>query len=142
MAGETDLETLLRSLEPTLEEDTYVFCTVKEGAYGDLVELQPISSFAEKEGLTLVVTEERARSKALSFEGSFRLITLQVHSSLEAVGLTAAVSGALTAKGISANIIAAYFHDHVFVPAKDADAALHALQSLRSTGNARYKRPV
>jgi hypothetical protein len=55
-----------------------------------------------------------------------------VHSSLEAVGLTAAVAGALTAAGISANVVAAFHHDHVFVPADRAEAAMAQLDLLRA----------
>lgn len=66
----------------------------------------------------------------LKFEGSFRQITLTVHSSLEAVGLTAAVSTKLASKGISANVIAAYYHDHIFVQSSKADAGLLALQEF------------
>lgn len=66
----------------------------------------------------------------LEFEGSFRQITLTVHSSLEAVGLTAAVSTKLAAKGISANVIAAYYHDHIFVQTAKAELALSVLQEF------------
>lgn len=81
----------------------------------DYVELNPISTFREKEGLTLVLTEDAATQAQLNFEGVFSLITLSVHSSLEAVGLTAAFATKLGSYGISANVIAGYYHDHIFV---------------------------
>lgn len=92
--------------------------------------LEPIATFIESEGLTLVLTKDKADESGLNYEGIFRQITLAVHSSLQAVGLTAAVSTKLTAKGISANVIAAYYYDHVFVPSDKAEAALRALKEL------------
>ena len=72
----------------------------------------------------------KAENAGLQFEGSFCQITLNVHSSLEAVGLTAAVSAKLSAQGISANVIAAYYHDHIFVQSAKAEMALLALQEF------------
>jgi uncharacterized protein len=130
MSGETDLQSMLSDLKPVLLPDRYVFCTVKDADYGDLAHTQPLASFRETEGLTLVVSEESALREALEFEGTFRCITLQVHSSLEAVGLTAAVADALAKQNICANVIAGYYHDHVFVPSDRADHAVALLQSL------------
>lgn len=92
--------------------------------------LEPIATFKELEGLTLVLTKDKADNAGLNYEGVFRQITLTVHSSLDAVGLTAAVSTKLAAKGISANIIAAYYHDHIFVSSEQAEQALLALKEL------------
>ena len=129
MSGITGLDELLRSIKPQLLDEEVVFCSV----VGDLtqyLELQPVATFAEAEGLTLVVSKATALKADLPFTGSFRHIVLTVHSSLAAVGLTAAVSTKLASHGISANVIAAYYHDHIFVPATDAKAALAALQEL------------
>lgn len=90
----------------------------------------PIASFQEREGLTLVVTAENAAACGLDYQGVFRCISLQVHSSLEAVGLTAIVSGKLAAYEISANVIAGYYHDHIFVPEQFADEALERVRNL------------
>ena len=130
MPGISDLHRLLRNLSPILNEASYVFCTLEEGRYGDMAELEPTASFMEQEGLTLVLKEAQAQAAELRYEGTFRCITLQVHSSLLAVGLTAAVSTEFANHGISANIIAAYHHDHVFVPSKDANRALELLKAL------------
>ncbi|MCC6604772.1 MAG: ACT domain-containing protein [Anaerolineae bacterium] len=130
MTGETDLGKMLASLQPTLREGEYVFCTMENGRYGDHPELEPIASFLEAEGLTLVIPQTRADQHGIAYEGVFRCITLSVHSSLDAVGLTAVVATQLAAHNISANVIAAFYHDHVFVPAPRADAALAALQAL------------
>jgi hypothetical protein len=84
--------------------------------------------------LTLVLTKESADHEGLSYQGTFRCISLQVHSSLEAVGLTAAVANELAAHGISANVIAGFFHDHVFVSASRTDHALRLLESMSAQG--------
>ena len=130
MSGETSLDQLLCSLSPELLEGEYVFCNARNARYGDYAEANPIASFTEAEGLTLVVLKKAAERSGLTFQGEFRCITLGVHSSLEAVGLTATVSGILAENGISANIIAAYFHDHIFVPAQVASDALGILLAL------------
>lgn len=130
MTGEMDLSKMLASLHPQLREGDYVFCTVGNGRYGDHAELEPIASFIEAEGLTLVIPKPRADQYGIAYEGVFRCITLSVHSSLAAVGLTAVVATKLTEHNISANVIAAFYHDHVFVPAHRAKAALVALEEL------------
>jgi len=129
MTGITDLATLLASLEPSLRAGEYVFVTVEEGAAVE--ELRPLATFVEGEGLSLIIELERAGAAGLAFAGVFRCITLTVHSSLEAVGLTAAVATALAEAGISANVVAARRHDHVFVPAADAERAIEVLRALQ-----------
>ncbi|MEE1675764.1 ACT domain-containing protein [Agarivorans aestuarii] len=129
MAGISDLDELLASMQPKLLEAEYVFCSVK-GRIGEYLELEPVASFIESEGLTLVLKKTVAESAGLLFEGSYCQITLTVHSSLDAVGLTAAVSTKLASKGISANVIAAYYHDHIFVQTSKAQAAMLALQEF------------
>ena len=130
MPGETNLEKLLASMSPELLAGEFVFCTFPGAAYGDHAELEPVASFQEKEGLTLVIPKSRAVANSIPFDSVFRCITLNVHSSLEAVGLTAAFSGKLAEHGISANVIAGYFHDHIFVQAEKAGQALAALNDL------------
>ncbi len=130
MAGEQDLDKLLASMQPNLLPDDFVFCTAEKLSYGDLAELQPIASYQEKEGLTLVITRQAADAAGLTYESVFNCITLMVHSSLDAVGLTAAVANSLAVNGISANMIAAYYHDHVFVPKDKAQLALQLLTEL------------
>ncbi|MYM60017.1 ACT domain-containing protein [Vibrio sp. OCN044] len=129
MSGITDLDQLLSSIQPKLSDGEFVFSTV-EGDLQNYTELKPLASFIEAEGLTLVLEKGIAEKSGIDFEGVYRQITLTVHSSLEAVGLTAAVSTKLASKGISANVIAAYYHDHIFVPASKANAALAALMEF------------
>lgn len=129
MSGITDLDELLHSMNPKLVEDEYVFCTVS-GELKEYVELNPIATFIESEGLTLILEKSVAEKNGISFEGSYSQITLTVHSSLEAVGLTAAVANKLASKGVSANVIAAYYHDHIFVQTSKAEAAVSALKDF------------
>lgn len=130
MAGETDLKKLLAEMRPHLHEDEYVVCTIPGGKVGDLADLEPFAAVLEEEGLTLVLQRERAEEAGLHYEGVFARITLQVHSSLEAVGLTAAVAGRLADLGISANVLAGYYHDHLLVPWDRRRDAMEALARL------------
>lgn len=132
MSGITDIHEILRTIRPTLSEAEYIFCTFKNANYGDHKTLNPIGAYREAEGLTLIIQKEIAQAHAIPFEGSYRAITLNVHSSLEAVGLTAAVSTRLAEAGISANMVAAYFHDHVYVPSARAEDAMNVLQTLQN----------
>lgn len=125
-----NLRHLLAHMAPTLQDGQYVFVTVKNGRYGDHTHLAPIASFSEPEGLTLVIPQTAADRAGLPYHATFSCITLLVHSSLEAVGLTAAVATKLTEHNISANVIAAYYHDHIFVPSESAAVALAALREL------------
>jgi hypothetical protein len=129
MTGIVELDELLKSMSPEVQAGEYVFCTVVSDKV-DYRHLSPLASFEEPEGLTLVITAEAAAKEKLPFEGKFKQITLTVHSSLEAVGLTAAVTTKLALYGISANIIAAYYHDHVFVQTEKAQQALLALKEF------------
>lgn len=129
MPAITDLDILLKSMSPEIIEGNYVFCTVN-GALLDYLSLEPIATFHEKEGLTLVLEEHKAAKAKLDFDTVFNLITLSVHSSLEAVGLTAAFATKLASYGISANVIAGYYHDHIFVQKDKADAAINALKEF------------
>ncbi len=130
MAGITKIDQLLAEMAPELGVETYIFTTFEGAKYADLASLTPIASFQEKEGLTLVVERSVAEKAGIPFAATFRKISLQVHSSLDAVGLTAAISRVLAHKGISANIMAAYFHDHIFVPSERAEEALQVLKNL------------
>ncbi len=130
MSGIVDLKLLLAQMEPALDDAEFVFCTVPGLDAASYLGLDPLGIFLEAEGLTLILHPGRAADAGMEMSAPMRRITLTVHSSLEAVGLTAAVSSALAAHGISANMIAAFHHDHVFVPAADAERALAVLRAL------------
>ena len=132
MTGETQLATLLRSLDPELAAPEVVFVSFADAQYGDYADLQPLAMVQEAEGMTLVVQKALADQFQLAYDGVFQCITLKVHSSLQAVGLTAAVSRQLAQRGISVNVLAGYYHDHIFVPAQQADTALSALKAIES----------
>jgi hypothetical protein len=124
MSGIVELEALLKSMSPELQQGEYVFCSV-EGELADYLHLAPLAIFREPEGLTLIISVEVAQKEGLKFESRFRQIMLRV-----AVGLTAAVSAKLTSHGISANVVAAYYHDHIFVQTENVTEAMHALNEL------------
>lgn len=129
MTGETDLAQLLQNMSPELNAGEYVFCVVE--SMERAASLRPLCLFHEKEGITVVVSQQQADSESLAYSVVMAWITLTVHSSLEAVGLTAAVSRALTEANISCNVVAAYYHDHIFVPFADARHAMEVLQAIR-----------
>ncbi len=131
MSGERDLKRLLETLAPSLIDGEFVFCSFADATYGDYRELEPLAAIGENEGLTLVIPRPLADARGLAYDSVFRGITLRVHSSLDAVGLTAALSAKLTEHGICANVLAGFYHDHVFVPSADAERALAALQELQ-----------
>ena len=124
--GETDLAVLLASMSPELHDGSYVF-VVDEGRGG---REEAVVVVAEAEGTTLVLPQGRADELGLAYGFVASWITLRVHSALDAVGLTAAFAAALTDEGISANVVAGYFHDHLFVPVERRDDATRALQDL------------
>lgn len=128
MAGETSLSTLLRSMSPQLNAGDYVFCTLGDSRIPDGLEV--IGSFREQEGLTLILERSQAEQASFSFDYVAAWITLNVHSALQAVGLTAAFATALGQAGISCNVIAGYYHDHLFVGRADAERAMHVLRDL------------
>lgn len=127
MTGISDLTTLLQQMQPALRPGEYVYCLAADRDSAAALALAPLGFFREDEGLTLILERVTADAAGLAYGPVLRCITLTVHSALEAVGLTAAVSAALTRHGISANVVAAYHHDHIFVPAEDAERALLAL---------------
>ncbi|MFC6633955.1 ACT domain-containing protein [Microbulbifer taiwanensis] len=131
MNAEVCLEKLLQNMNPQLQEEVYVFCQIQESQLKDYLD-QCLCIFREREGLSAILSQSLAEQLQLEASGAFRQISLQVFSSLDAVGLTAAVATELANCGISANVVAALHHDHVFVPEEKAQ---QALQLLRGIGN-------
>lgn len=174
MSGETDIRVLLKSMEPVLSREEYVFCVLPaagspdgcSGAAGSgdkggssagtgssgtsgssganaidsssagIGVASPVrmehcwAVIREDEAVTLILEKTRADSHGLPWQSAFRRITLTIHSSLEAVGLTAAVATRLAAHGISSNVVAAFYHDHIFIQSHRADEALACLKEL------------
>jgi len=127
MAGVTDLEQLLAVMKPVLGAGEFVFCSLPADGWSRCAELGAVAACQETEGLSAVLPRAAAERAGLEFDGVFRCISLGVHSSLEAVGLTACVAAALADVGISANVVAGRYHDHLFVPSARAQEALSAL---------------
>ena len=125
----SDLTTLLRSMQPTLNPGTYVFALAPEGRQIPADSI--IASIREPEGLSVVLEESAAKRAGLTAVFRCAWITLSVNSALEAVGLTAAFAAALTKARISCNVIAGLNHDHIFVPVGQAESALEVLRSLQ-----------
>lgn len=129
MNGIINLSTLLATMKPEIMAGDWVFCTV-EGTLVDYAHLNPLATFKEAEGLTLLLSQTQADHNCIAYSDTFKQITLTVHSSLAAVGLTAAIATQLTEHNISANVVAAYYHDHIFIPADKAQLALAAINRL------------
>jgi hypothetical protein len=125
----SDLRELLAAMNPELHEGAYVFVSVPLGT--SLAGLSPLASFCEGEGLTLVLEEAIAERRQLPVLFRAAWISLTVHSDLQAVGLTAAIASALADAGISCNLMAGAFHDHLFVPVASAQQARSILRSLQ-----------
>ncbi|PWN69432.1 ACT domain-containing protein [Chryseobacterium phosphatilyticum] len=129
MSGEKDLSVLLQNMKPVLNPGEYVFCTLEK-----LVQIPDVEKllflFRENEGITVVLEKSMADQWKLEYSYISSWITLNIHSSLEAVGLTAAFANALKKEQISCNVVAAYFHDHIFVAKGDAEKAMEALHEL------------
>jgi len=128
MSGETNLQTLIKNMTPQLNEGDYVFCTVDAISKIEINDV--ICFFKEAESFTIIVKQSVADKLGLIYSYIAAWITLTVHSSLDAVGLTAAFSTALGDKGISCNVVAAFYHDHIFVRKEDAEKAMLVLYNL------------
>jgi hypothetical protein len=133
MSGEMNLNTLIREMKPERNAGEYVFCTLD--LKDDPLNLKPLGWFREAEGVTVILPKEQADELGLSYSFVSAWITLTIHSSLDAVGLTAVVSQSLAKAGISCNIIAGYYHDHLFVPIHEAERALVILKSISKTSD-------
>ena len=117
-------------MRPVLQPGVFVFATVAAVPEG----VDPVMVFREAEGLTLILRAEDAAAAGIPSEFPSRMITLEVHSSLEAVGFLAAITTALAAAGMGVNPVSGYFHDHLFVPEARADDAVAILTGLAAGG--------
>ena len=131
MSGERNLDVLIEGMKPELRDGVFVFCTIAADAEIPAA-INPLLMFREPEGMTLVMRREEAEAAGLSYQFPSRLITLTVHSALEAVGFLARVTARLAEAGISVNAVSAFYHDHLFVPDQRAEEALALLESMRT----------
>jgi uncharacterized protein len=127
MNGETNLNVLISTMKPKLNDGEFVFCSLKTGQ----IDLAPcLLFFKESEGLTIVCPKSHADKMKFAYSSVFSWITLEVHSALEAVGLTAAFSQALASHNIPCNVVAGYYHDHIFVQKERGMEAVKVLEDL------------
>jgi hypothetical protein len=129
MSGEMNLEILLRDMEP-IRGGNYAFCVLDEKTARALP-MQPLATFQEKEGLTVIVPTSDADRLQLPYTYVGTLITLNVHSNLNAVGFLAKIATKLANAGISLNAFSPFYHDHIFVRLEDADRTMELLAELR-----------
>ncbi len=130
MTGETDLEKLIAAMDPVLSDGVFVFATLPDPSAVGEVDAQ--MWFREAEGITVILRQEQAEASGLAYEFPCRMITLNVHSSLAAVGFLARITTALAAAGMGVNPVSGFFHDHLFVPADRAEKAMTVLQQLHA----------
>lgn len=130
MSGQTDLIELLRGMSATLIDGTFAFATIKGNIPPDIT---PKMMFEESEGTTLILPLEQAQAAGISFEFPCRMITLNIHSALDAVGFMARIATELAAAGMGVNPVAGFYHDHLFVPEDRAADAMKVLADLAAT---------
>lgn len=131
MSGETDLNVLLKTLTGDLHPDTFVFATLPTRDVPDGI--APMMRFEEAEGTTLILRQSEAQAHEIASEFPSRMITLNVHSALEAVGFMAVIAARLAAKGMGVNPVAGFFHDHIFVPEGREAEAMAVLEDIAKT---------
>ncbi len=122
---------MISGMSPELRPGEFVFATTRDRELGATLASQAISAFREDEGLSLIIPVDLARRYDLNTDHPMRRITLNVFSALDGVGLTSAVATALGEQGIPCNMVAAFHHDHIFVPSEMAQKALGILTSMQ-----------
>jgi len=125
-----DLETLLASMDPTLEEGEFAFVSFPAGSQPHPPPESVICTFREREGMTWILRREEADRRGSPSVFPCRMITLNVVSDLEAIGFLARITTELAARKISVNPVSAYHHDYLFVPTRQAEEALQVLRQL------------
>lgn len=131
MGGITDLNELIGNMKPVLQPGNYVFCSVASNEHIHTKSM--IGLFREREGTTVILQQQEADELGWTYDFVAAWITLEVHSNLHAVGLTAAFAGALAGAGLSCNVVAGFYHDHIFVPVAAAQKAMEVLVQLSGT---------
>ena len=125
--GEKDLQTLLKEMQPVLDDEEMVFCSLSPKVAEDYMSLAQ-GYYTEAEGVTVIISKHLADLNHLPYDYTFRRISLMVHSSLDAVGFLARITEVLAAQGIGVNAVSAYFHDYLYIRSDQADTALKTLQ--------------
>ncbi|MFA5351764.1 MAG: ACT domain-containing protein [Candidatus Gracilibacteria bacterium] len=127
MKGISDINILLKSMNPKLRKGEYIFAVVTKN---QAKTLNPVMTFEEEEGETVVIDKQEADAKKISYDSSWKLITLTIHSDLQAVGLIAAISNKLAESEMSINVVSAFYHDHLFVSPERSEEAMQILKNI------------
>ncbi len=130
MSGQTNLSEVLKSLQVSCDHVEYGFASVKDKQINPQ---EVLGTFKETEGLTIIAAKNYFAEKNIPHEGPYAKLTIEIHTSLELVGLTAVLSKKLAKEKISANVIAGYFHDHIFVQYDLRQSAIDALSNLKDS---------
>ena len=128
MSGELNLQALFETLQATLVDGVYVFITLPKNNVPD--DVNPRMRFEEAEGTTLIMLKSEAEAAKLAYEFPCRMITLDVHSSLEAVGFIAYIATQLAKHDMGVNPVSGFYHDHLFVPEGREQDALNILKQI------------
>ena len=136
MATVRETAAMIAGMAPARDPETWHFCTTDDRDLAERARPHALAVFGEEEGTSLILPDEVARDLGFAVEMPMSRITLSVHSALDGVGLTAAVATALAGALIPCNVVAAYHHDHVFVPEGMAEKALSILQALQRRAKA------
>ena len=128
MKGESNLKKLIMNMKPVAIPGEYVFCTIKENQLGDVK--NPLLVFRESEGVTAIISKAVAERNGILYDSIWGLISLTIHSDLEAIGFLSVITTHLANAGISVNVVSAYFHDHLFVPYDRVNEAVTLLSEL------------
>jgi len=128
MSGETNLDELIKSLSAILVDGLYVFVTLE--SYQTLAGIEPRMMFKEAEGTTYILLKSDAEKHGLPYEFPCRMITLNIHSSLEAVGFMARIATELAKHDMGVNPVSGFFHDHLFVPDGREHDAMAVLEEM------------
>jgi len=125
-SGETNLDYLIKNMQPLLEDEDLVFCSLSPARAEEYFVICQ-GYYVEREGITVIIGKHLADLNDLDYDLLFKRITLNVHSSLTAVGFLARITEVLAAQGFSVNVVSAYYHDHLYIQSDQAQAALETL---------------
>mgnify|MGYP001570329292 FL=1 len=129
MTGQTNLSEVLKSMQVSCDNIEYGFASVKDKQVN--FDEQVLGTFKENEGLTVIAQKEYLETNNIQYEGPYAKLTIEIHTSLELVGLTAVLAKKLAENQISANVVAGYFHDHIFVQYAVRQKAIEAINNLK-----------
>lgn len=128
MNGAQDLHEMLSDLAPFLAEAPYVF--TKTDVLTEGLVNQSFACVKEAEAYTFIMEQKVADFFKLPYHYLAAKITIQVHSALDAVGLTAALATQLANHNMSCNVVAGFYHDHLFVNYEHGSRAVEVLLAL------------